>query len=340
MASRHFIDRGLPERSKLQFFFPNPAEGEDYFVVALPFFENPRISERKKARYQSYQTISRSSNMYSYLGADSRQFTVEFNMTLDHILDSGDIYLERYAPILRGEFSQDSERAKFAKLQTQNTSQSPAARLASQYKTLSNVRSSAQQVLHSDFMQRGGNTYESAYNSIVRDYGLEPGISAEDATLAVGRPTAVESVNRNDEVVTSLTSPPSPDFEIDTKLKAIDVIIYWVNIIRSSVINNSQNPLYGPPIIRLTHGILYEDVPCICRDYTLSYNESAGFDIKTLLPRQLKITMKLEENRTGNFGVYDAMSENSRTRDNLAGWESVVNMPTRSGDPGSGGRTA
>jgi hypothetical protein len=338
MASRHFIDRGLPERSKLQFFFPNPAEAEDYFVVALPFFENPRISERKKARYQSYQTISRSSNMYSYLGADSRQFTVEFNMTLDHILDSGDIYLERYAPILRGEFSQDSERAKFATLQTQNTSESPAARLASQYKTLSNVRSSAEQVINSDFMQRGQNSFHSIHETVVRDYGLGP-IDPRQQTLAISE-RVVESVNRSGQVVESLTGPAPDDFEIDTKLKAIDVIIYWVNIIRSSVINNSQNPLYGPPIIRLTHGILYEDVPCICRDYTLSYNESAGFDIKTLLPRQLKITMKLEENRTGNFGVYDAMSENSRTRDNLAGWESVVNMPTRSGDPGSGGRTA
>ena len=338
MASRHFIDRGLPERSKLQFFFPNPAEAEDYFVVALPFFENPRISERKKARYQSYQTISRSSNMYSYLGADSRQFTVEFNMTLDHILDSGNIYLERYAPILRGEFSQDSERARFSNLQTQNTSESPAARLASQYKALSNVRSSAEQVINSDFMQRGQNSFHSIHDTVVRDYGLGP-IDPTQQTFAISE-RIVESVNRSGQVVESLTTPPPVDAEIDTKLKAIDVIIYWVNIIRSSVINNSQNPLYGPPIIRLTHGILYEDVPCICRDYTLSYSESAGFDLRTLLPRQLKITMKLEENRTGNFGVYDAMSENSRTRDNLAGWESVVTMPTRSGDPGSGGRTA
>ena len=334
MGDRHFIDRGLPERSKLQFFFPNPAEGEDYFVVALPFFENPRISERKKARYQSYQTVSRSSNMYSYLGADSRQFSVEFNITLDHILDSGNIYLERYAPILRGEFSQDSEREKFSNKQTENTSDSPAARLAHQYKMLSNVKSSAEQVLNSDFMQRGGNSFASTYLSIVEDYGLSP---LTPYTASIHTKIAA---NRNDQVVESLTSPPPSDFEIDAKLKAIDVIIYWVNIVRSSVINNSQNPLYGPPIIRLTHGILYEDVPCICKDYSLSYNDAAGFDVRTLLPRQIKITMKLEESRTGNFGVFDAMSQNSRTRDNLAGWEAVVTKPTRSGDPGSGGRIA
>jgi len=333
MGSRHIIDRALPERSKLQFFFPNPAEGEDYFVVALPFFENPRITERKKARYQSYQTISRSSNMYSYLGADSRQISVEFNMTLDHILDSGNIYIERYVPILRGQFSQDSERARFDYSETQNTSESPAARLASQYKVLSNVRSSAEQVLNSEFMQRGLNSYDSVGATIGREYGIGTGMLGD-----YQRHHAI--VNKSDQVATSITSPPPADFETTDKLKAIDVIIYWVNIIRSSVINNSQNPLYGPPIIRLTHGILYEDVPCICRDYSLSYNDAAGFDVKTLLPRQIKITMKLEENRTGNFGVFDGMAENSRLRDNLAGWEAVITKPTRSGDPGSGGRIA
>jgi hypothetical protein len=339
MASRHFIDRGLPERSKLQFFFPNPAEGEDYFVVALPFFENPRISERKKARYQSYQTISRSSNMYSYLGADSRQFTVEFNMTLDHILDSGNIYIERYVPIMRGEFNQPSEREKFSKVAYKRSHESPATRLASQYKTLSNVRSSAEQLLNSEFMQRGLASYDSVGSTIAREYEVGNYPNQEVASdYEYARHQSI--VNKKDQLVTALTSPPPTDFETTAKLKAIDVIIYWINIVRSSVINNSQNPLYGPPIIRLTHGILYEDVPCICRDYTLSYNDAAGFDVKTLLPRQIKITMKLEESRTGNFGVFDAMSDNARTRDNLAGWEAVVTMPTRSGDPGSGGRIA
>ena len=50
--------------------------------------------------------------------------------------------------------------------------------------------------------------------------------------------------------------------------------------------------------------------------------------------------MKLEENRTGEFGVFDATNQNTRVRDNLAGWEAVVTNNTRSGDPGSGGITS
>ena len=102
MTNRHIIDRALPERSKLKFFFPNPTEGEDYFVAILPFFENPRITERKKARFQKYDLISRSSNLYSYLGANSRQFNVDFNITLDHIrFEHPDATLEKYVPITR-----------------------------------------------------------------------------------------------------------------------------------------------------------------------------------------------------------------------------------------------
>ena len=101
------------------------------------------------------------------------------------------------------------------------------------------------------------------------------------------------------------------------------------------MVNNSKNPLYGPPVIRLRHGILYQDVPCICTNYSIDYNEAAGYDIDTLLPRQLKVTMKLEEIRTGDFGEFD--TTDIIKKDNLAGWEAVVTGKTHSMDPGYGG---
>jgi hypothetical protein len=336
------VDRGLPERSKLQFFFPNPMQGSEYFVVSLPFFENARISEKKKGRYSTYKTVSRSSNLYSYLGADSRDITVDFNMTLDHILDSGDIYIEKYSPILRGEYNQDSEKAAFFKKDTSNTSESPAARLATQYKNLSNVRDSAQQVLNSDIMQRGGNSLHSTKQYIENKYNVGSDFLE---SLKPNSPQTMDMVrasdNAVDQAITDIANPGADaELAASPKVKAIDVIIYWVNIIRSSVINNAENPLFGPPIIRLTHGIMYEDVPCICKSYSIGANQAAGMDLDTLLPRQIQISMKLEETRTGNFGVFDATAQNSRTRDNLAGWEAVVTKPSRSGDPGSTGRIA
>jgi len=117
------------------------------------------------------------------------------------------------------------------------------------------------------------------------------------------------------------------------KMKIIDLIVYWSNIIRSSVINNSKNPLYGPPIIRLRHGIMYQDIPCICMSYTLEADEIAGYDLQTLLPRRFNVSMKLEETRTGDFGEFN--QNDIIAKDNLAGWESVLSKPLTM-DPGYG----
>lgn len=145
----------------------------------------------------------------------------------------------------------------------------------------------------------------------------------------------------------SVVPQPSPalskalSFSFDTDegtlklLKTIDLIVYWTNIVRSSVVNYAQNPIFGPPVIRLNHGIMYQDIPCICTNYSIEYEEMAGYDLRTLLPRRIKITMSLEELRVGNFRTFDPA--NSIERDNLAGWEAVVLGDTNSMDPGSGG---
>jgi hypothetical protein len=117
------------------------------------------------------------------------------------------------------------------------------------------------------------------------------------------------------------------------KYRVIDLIIYWTNIVRSSVVNYAKNPIYGPPIIRLNHGILYQDIPCVCTSYSIDFEEQAGYDLDTLLPRKIKISMKLEELRTGDFGDFEPKGEAVK-RDNLAGWEAVVLGETNSMDPG------
>ena len=117
--------------------------------------------------------------------------------------------------------------------------------------------------------------------------------------------------------------PIDPDTEAKTdRQKTIDIIMYWVNLIRSSAINNSKDPTYGPPIVRLNHGILYQDIPCICLDYKVNTDDGAGYDLKTMLPRVIQISMNLMEYRAGNFGKYNITKYVDR--DNIVGWESLI----------------
>ena len=109
-------------------------------------------------------------------------------------------------------------------------------------------------------------------------------------------------------------------------------VAWWVNLIRSSVLNNQQNLMEGPPVVRLTHGMLYQNIPCICKSYNLSYEPAGGMDRDTLLSRRIKVNMNLEEFRAGNFGEFKGSSEHLLDRDNAAGWEAIIEIQTT--DPG------
>ena len=151
-----------------------------------------------------------------------------------------------------------------------------------------------------------------------------PGFKLDDETNAL--------LNQADAQQLAAQEKTENDQNVKTKYTIIDLIVYWTNIIRSSVVNYSKNPIFGPPIIRLRHGIMYQDVPCICTNYSIDYNEAAGYDLDTLLPRQLRVQLKLEEIRTGDFSEFD--QTDIIKKDNLAGWEAVVEGQAHTMDPG------
>ena len=336
MANRHIIDRKLPERAKLMFYFPKPSIGDDYFIVEMPFFENVKIRESKKARYQKYSLLSRSSNLYSYLGADSRQLNLSFNMTLPHILDDNPgLTLQQFIDYSSSENTK-AEKEKFRKpYKANDTVNGMAFKLGTHY-TKELAFASAKQVLLNDQITGAMDTIQNG--NLLKKYGIAGGLAIGANTLA-GKGAAevqiTEGQANQDKAEQKAEEDLKNNENTQLQYRIIDLIIYWTNIIRSSVVNNADNPIYGPPTIRLRHGILYQDIPCICTDYSISYNEAAGYDINTLLPRQLNITMNLEEIRTGDFGKFN--TKNITQQDNLAGWEAVVNGDTRSMDPGSGG---
>lgn len=327
MTSRHIVDRALPDRTKLMFYFPIPTTGDNYYVVELPFFENVSIKESKKARYQKYSLISRSSNLYSYLGADSRVLNVTFDMSLPHLLEEHpDITLDRYVSYMQDKDNLELEKQKFLEpYKVQSIPQGMAFNLGTDY-TKKLARDSAKQVLNSLESTTGALNVEDKERLGAR-YGLE----ALALTQINQTATSIKSVLQSPFALAQKAIEYNQTQQL--KYKIIDLIIYWTNIVRSSVVNYSKNPIYGPPIIRLRHGVLYQDVPCICTDYSIDYNEAAGYDLDTLLPRQLKINLKLEEIRTGDFGEF-APKGNPIERDNLAGWEAVVLGETNSMDPG------
>lgn len=259
--------RKIADRVKLEFLFPNIKDSGSYIIKKLPFYENIRITEKKSARYQSYSPIGRSSNLYAYLGAESRKLELSFNLTLDHIVSE-------LTP-------RDSEAIfDIAK----KASKSPLG--ASQTGAL-----------------------------------LELGYLFDVGLLDAGINATTKDSSRYAAEFFGFDLNEISESERLTYL-AISCLKYWINLIRSSTTNNSQNPVYGPPIIRLSGGFLHQNIPCICKGYNLKADDSAGYHLATMTPRVLSISMELEEVRAGDFGKYDRA--NSIKRDNLAGWEAVL----------------
>ena len=115
----------------------------------------------------------------------------------------------------------------------------------------------------------------------------------------------------------NLTQTIDPD-----RAKLINLVIFWLNLVRSSVRNNASNTLYGCPIVRLTHGVMYNNIPCITDSYSINVVEQAGYDLDTVLPKQLEISMILNEHRVGDLTKFE--SRQIIRGDNIAGWESVI----------------
>lgn len=348
----YIIDRALPQRSRLQFIFPNDNQSQRAskygYVASLPFFENITISESKKARYQKYSLISRSSNLYSYLGADSRQISLSFRMTLPHILETHNgISKDRFQNDISKIYS--SEKDLFIeKTESKPEDISIATKLGKHY--LKNLaKDSAKQVLNNP------NMIKALSLPLLQDlkvrYGVndQSDIDIRNKIKGAAASTVSALFGKNSVISKQLGKGAAESIDAgfnrvsnqnlladQNRYKIIDIIVFWTNVIRASVINNAHNPLLGPPIIRLSHGIMYQDIPCLCMNYSIEAEDEAGYDLQTLLPRRIKFNLDLEEIRAGDFGEFLPKEKaNPVKRDNLAGWEAVVTDDFRSMDPGA-----
>ena len=122
---------------------------------------------------------------------------------------------------------------------------------------------------------------------------------------------------------------------------AVKTLINFLCMIRSSTLTHQKQPHYGPPVIRLNHGIGVGNIPCICDGYTIDFDGDAGYDQKTLLPNVIKVSMDLKEVRITpkGQGSFNAVGPEGGSGDFEAGWDSSISFlstnSVRMGNPWS-----
>lgn len=131
-----------------------------------------------------------------------------------------------------------------------------------------------------------------------------------------------ESLKNNDFTETVKASSKSDE--------PLELMLWWSNIIRASTVGNAIDPTLGPPIVRVNHGLMYKNIPCICMSYNIELADRSTYDLKTLMPRELVVSMELEEIRMGDFGEY--LRGGVISGDNVTGWEAVISDGTMDPD--------
>ena len=321
--------RLLHERSHLALEFPQP---DARFTRAyVPFLENPRISEKGRANLNAYSLVGRAGELFSYGGAKSRKLTLSFNISLMHVIEMN--IKEGIADHFKRQFTLFFEDGK-------------------KQQRLFNLRKSVAEInaeMEAEAESNDGFVTEDTRSAIQDDYEyFNSELDAAEEEL--NAPGIVEESKGIDyarahrayyqEKLQKITGTP-PDSGLGEYLTAflqelqypfeqseeelgdvINLVYCWVNLIRASVMNRSDNTTFGPPIVRLTHGPMFNNVPCLVENYSINIVEEAGYELNTLTPKRLEITMDLLESRTGNYGEY--VPGALETGDNLTGWESVI----------------
>ena len=287
---KEIVDRQLESRSKFVFEF-NPTDGKPPIIRTLHFAENIDIKESVQTNYSEYTPLGSNGSVFTYLGSRSRAFDVNFNITLPNIMMH--TLIKPPTESKKSKVTKDDYFVKSLNSGKDKFSLRPIEGITGNIEKFAN-----------DFI-----------NNILLD--------GHDVDALVGQAGGQFLLN---DVRRGITEGPGSQTRLTSLLK----VMYWVNLIRSSTMTSSKKPSLGPPIVRMIHGIMYQNVPCIVTDYSISHDPNAGYDEVTLLPRVLKISMKLREVRLRgrDFNPTDVGAA-----DMMPGWDSFIEQGFATFDP-------
>lgn len=303
--------RKLAERSYL--YFKYPAKKGDSIEFYLPFMENIEISESQRPNYATYDLIGRSGSLFAYLGSKSREMNLKFNITLPNIVDYihnvglSEMFADNFRQMVMDKSNTSMQRELFFK--------SPKNGGINKYSTAS-IQSKF------DYYGEGKKDIYQLDPTYVDGSDPKSGIRGAFQDVADFFTTPSWGLGAVADKLFGSSQEVKKGFPDIDMGKAVNYLMMWVNVIRTSVINNSTKTQYGPPTVYLNHGTMYNNIPCVCTGFSVRLVSNAGYELLSLAPRQVEVTMNLSENRVGNFKGFIPFTEIEG--DNLTGWEAVM----------------
>lgn len=344
------LKRALHERSHLTLEFPQ--SGDRVIRTFIPFLENPIISEKGKANLNTYNLVGRAGQLFSYAGAESRKLSLTFHISLPHLMqmdteegitdkfkrqfnlfftsketakDNFNLKKRPITPNVRNKVTGQLRFPGYPETGPNPAPANPASKYDFPIKDTGGLGKNHAEI-HRNYYRQAADVITRAAappEEIFSDRPITPNVPNKETGVLrfPGYPptqTNGAPLNANQKILKKY----NPDADYSAVNKYINMVIVWLNLIRGTVLNRSDNTTYGPPIVRLTHGTSYVNVPCLVENYGVTVLEEAGYEFQTLTPKRFQITMELVESRTGDFGDY--VPGEVLSGDNLTGWESII----------------
>lgn len=315
-------ERFLEDRGYIVLVYPERTQAKTKSItstkkVKLPFYETPLITESKNARHSTYKLLGRNSDLYSYMGADSRKFKLSFNITLPHLL-----HFLKETPWSSKAYM-FNQVAKFPVMNNYNQPYLTNQSSMQDYEDIQSYDKAMDSYYGQDAVRipEAISIFENEFSELL---GEEQGINAD---LATGSPNAGgATLSPYINYIKALIEKEAPAANSVTTKKIKATYLYYINLVRSTVLGSAQEGL-GAPIVRLNFGPIYQDVPCIVAKYDLNIEESAGYDLTTLIPNRVRVALDLEEVRVGDFTSH-APEMFGPSDDNVQTWESLFTHGT------------
>ena len=274
------INTVLEERSYLDFYFPNENIGRRRVL----FFENPKITEQRSPRYAKKNIVGRNEPARLWTGSDARKVKITFTYTLPHV----EMFFKMMGSLPAGfanaeqiTSQADTLNGTEPVLSTLNDWRTFTAMTVDTFFGTSFETNTAGGTLSiKNPSQKGPRMYTDSRE--VDGFGVNTTPKANFMQGLINAwSTDAEPLSNSNAVATFYTQ-----FVIDT--------------LRASVIGdtiNSGSTPVGPPIVRFRHGTLFNEAPFIITSMNVDYTTESGVEVRTLLPRQVKFTLSLEEFR-------------------------------------------
>jgi hypothetical protein len=275
-----------PEQRETQYNYPQTRR------VWIPFFENPMITESRKANYASKKILLRNEPVRLYTGSEARKIKIDIHYSLIHMASMiGQQDLTEMFTINTGRWDIYSDTIAVTKYLQDTLGRDTGSTAGAE--SDSDLTRKAYERGHSTEGPWGPNVWwknpqqQSAQGSNYWNFAL----------MWVMR-TTPQWVNHH---------------------KIMQKVI---NNIRSAVIGTQQMPVKGPPIVELKWGTMYNFTPCIVTDYKIQPIENAGYDTKSLTAQRLKVSLSLEEMRNINGNLWG----NPEIGGDLPGWDYIARL--------------